>query len=184
MRISRRRYVPSEPPHPLLSSIPSPRCPLSSPCFPHVYVCGLCDSARTAMLTCGRRTTGSSGYVLSWLISAPQAGIRAPMEHSRILSLSPISQFDFIERDGLEAPPTGQNKDNVYQCKKHSSASTLRFLFHPLPLASLSFLLFHFQETQKRYSCFIFSVSECNQCYGWKKQITRARTAAKKAGRK
>jgi len=55
--------------------------------------------------------------------------------------------FDFIERDGLEAPPTGQNKDNVYQCKKHSSA-------------------------------------KCSQCYGWKKQITRARTAAKKAGRK
>ncbi|KAH9974724.1 hypothetical protein BGW80DRAFT_1302317, partial [Lactifluus volemus] len=28
-------------------------------------------------------------------------------------------RFDFIDRDGLEAPPTGQNKDNVYQCKKH-----------------------------------------------------------------
>ncbi|KAH9974718.1 hypothetical protein BGW80DRAFT_1204854, partial [Lactifluus volemus] len=24
---------------------------------------------------------------------------------------------------------------------------------------------------------------ECSQCYGWKKQITRARAAAKKAGR-
>lgn len=24
----------------------------------------------------------------------------------------------------------------------------------------------------------------CNQCYGWKKQITRSRAAAKKAGRK
>ncbi|KAI0287657.1 hypothetical protein BC826DRAFT_1042929 [Russula brevipes] len=32
--------------------------------------------------------------------------------------------FDFFDRDGLEAPPTGQNKDNVFQCKKHSSAST------------------------------------------------------------
>jgi hypothetical protein len=102
------------------------------------------------MLTCGRRTTGSSGYVLSWLISVPQAGIRrAPMEHSRILPLSPLSQFDFIERDGLEAPPTGQNKDNVYQCKKHSSASTLHFLFHPLPPASLSFILFHFPRDPK-----------------------------------
>ncbi|KAF8500378.1 hypothetical protein F5888DRAFT_1379957 [Russula emetica] len=52
-----------------------------------------------------------------------------------------------IDREGLEALPTGQNKDNVYQCKKHSSP-------------------------------------KCNQCYGWKKQITRARTAAKKAGKK
>ncbi|KAI9462796.1 hypothetical protein BJY52DRAFT_1255175 [Lactarius psammicola] len=55
--------------------------------------------------------------------------------------------FEFTDRDGIEAPPTGQNKDNVYQCKKHSSGS-------------------------------------CNQCYGWKKQITRLRAAAKKAGRK
>ncbi|KAN0129656.1 hypothetical protein V8E53_012476 [Lactarius tabidus] len=55
--------------------------------------------------------------------------------------------FDFIDRDGIDAPATGQNKDNVYQCKKHSSTS-------------------------------------CNQCYGWKKQITRSRAAAKKAGRK
>ena len=139
------------------------------------------------MLTCGRRTTGSSGYVLSWLISAPQTGIRrAPMEHSRILSLSPLSQFDFIERDGLEAPPTGQNKDNVYQCKKHSSASTLCFSFHPLPLASHLCLFFYFISKRPKNDThpLSFSVSECNQCYGWKKQITRARTAAKKAGRK
>ncbi len=33
-------------------------------------------------------------------------------------------QFDFIDREGIEAPATGQNKDNVYQCKKHSSDST------------------------------------------------------------
>ncbi|KAN0105173.1 hypothetical protein V8E52_011288 [Russula decolorans] len=55
--------------------------------------------------------------------------------------------FDFIDREGLEAPLSGQNKDNVYQCKKHGSP-------------------------------------KCTQCYGWKKQITRARAAAKKAGRK
>ncbi|KAI9507534.1 hypothetical protein F5148DRAFT_981271 [Russula earlei] len=55
--------------------------------------------------------------------------------------------FDSVDREGLEAPPTGQNKDNVYQCKKHGSA-------------------------------------KCSQCYGWKKQITRARAAAKKSGRK
>ena len=36
------------------------------------------------------------------------------------------SQFDFIGREGLEAPPTGQNnlKDSEYQCEKHSSIST------------------------------------------------------------
>ncbi|KAH7906679.1 hypothetical protein BJ138DRAFT_1174874 [Hygrophoropsis aurantiaca] len=55
--------------------------------------------------------------------------------------------LEFIDRDGLEAPPVTTTKDGVYQCKKHGS-------------------------------------SECNQCFGWKKQITRARTAAKKAGRK
>ncbi|KAH8981484.1 hypothetical protein EDB92DRAFT_533746 [Lactarius akahatsu] len=55
--------------------------------------------------------------------------------------------FDFIDREGIEAPATGRDKDGAYQCKKHSSAT-------------------------------------CNQCYGWKKQITRLRAAAKKAGKK
>ncbi|KAH7919262.1 hypothetical protein BV22DRAFT_1075460 [Leucogyrophana mollusca] len=34
------------------------------------------------------------------------------------------------------------------------------------------------------YQCKKHGSTECNQCFGWKKQITRARTAAKKAGRK
>ncbi|KAJ3524089.1 hypothetical protein NMY22_g11157 [Coprinellus aureogranulatus] len=51
--------------------------------------------------------------------------------------------FDTIDRAPIECPASAQNKDGVYQCKKHGSAG-------------------------------------CNQCYGWKKQITRARTAAKK----
>ncbi|KAJ7869706.1 hypothetical protein B0H14DRAFT_2674657 [Mycena olivaceomarginata] len=55
--------------------------------------------------------------------------------------------FEFIDREGIEAPAGIVNKDGVYQCKKHSNAS-------------------------------------CTQCYGWKKQITRARAAAKKAGKK
>jgi hypothetical protein len=37
---------------------------------------------------------------------------------------SPFLQFESLGREGLEAPPTGQNKDGVYQCKKHSSAGT------------------------------------------------------------
>ncbi|KAJ7664243.1 hypothetical protein B0H17DRAFT_1091996 [Mycena rosella] len=34
------------------------------------------------------------------------------------------------------------------------------------------------------YQCKKHALTGCNQCYGWKKQITRARTAAKKAGKK
>jgi len=52
-----------------------------------------------------------------------------------------------IDREPIECPTVTQNKDGVYQCKKHGSAG-------------------------------------CNQCFGWKKQITRANTAAKKAGKK
>ncbi|KAJ2914191.1 hypothetical protein MD484_g6238, partial [Candolleomyces efflorescens] len=33
------------------------------------------------------------------------------------------------------------------------------------------------------YQCKKHGSTECKQCYGWKKQITRARTAAKKAGK-
>ncbi|CAL1709342.1 unnamed protein product [Somion occarium] len=55
--------------------------------------------------------------------------------------------FDFMDREGIEAPLSSTTKDGEYQCKKHGSTT-------------------------------------CNQCYGWKKQITRARAAAKKAGKK
>jgi len=34
------------------------------------------------------------------------------------------------------------------------------------------------------YNCKKHGSITCGQCFGWKKQITRARTAAKKAGRK
>ncbi|KAI4518338.1 hypothetical protein EV122DRAFT_209620 [Schizophyllum commune] len=34
------------------------------------------------------------------------------------------------------------------------------------------------------YQCKKHGSASCNQCYGWKKQITRARVAAKKAGKK
>ncbi|KAI0065047.1 hypothetical protein BV25DRAFT_1799217 [Artomyces pyxidatus] len=70
--------------------------------------------------------------------------------------------FDFMEREGLEAPPASITKDGVYQCKKHGSACTLRI----------------------RDDTHATSTAACNQCYGWKKQITRARAAAKKAGKK
>ncbi|KAF8261117.1 hypothetical protein EI94DRAFT_1746766 [Lactarius quietus] len=32
--------------------------------------------------------------------------------------------FDFIDREGIEAPTSSQNKDGVYQCKKHGASST------------------------------------------------------------
>ncbi|KAG6815892.1 hypothetical protein H0H87_010413 [Tephrocybe sp. NHM501043] len=56
-------------------------------------------------------------------------------------------RFEFMDREPIESPVVTQNKDGVYQCKKHGSQG-------------------------------------CNQCFGWKKQITRSRTAAKKAGKK
>jgi len=34
------------------------------------------------------------------------------------------------------------------------------------------------------YQCKKHGSTGCNQCFGWKKQITRARVAAKKAGKK
>lgn len=34
------------------------------------------------------------------------------------------------------------------------------------------------------YQCKKHGSAECNLCFGWKKQITRLRTAAKKAGKK
>ncbi|KAG6894369.1 hypothetical protein C0992_006417 [Termitomyces sp. T32_za158] len=34
------------------------------------------------------------------------------------------------------------------------------------------------------YQCKKHGSAGCNQCFGWKKQITKARTAAKKAGKK
>ncbi|KAJ6488883.1 hypothetical protein C8R45DRAFT_827100 [Mycena sanguinolenta] len=66
--------------------------------------------------------------------------------------------FDPIDREGIEAPLATQNKDGVYQCKKHGGAGECSF----------GFLLGR----------------PCNQCFGWKKQITRGRAAAKKAGKK
>ncbi|EKM76893.1 hypothetical protein AGABI1DRAFT_86941 [Agaricus bisporus var. burnettii JB137-S8] len=54
--------------------------------------------------------------------------------------------FDPTNRDPIEPPNVSQNKDGIYQCKKHGSAT-------------------------------------CNLCFGWKKQITRLRVAAKKAGK-
>ncbi|KZT10404.1 uncharacterized protein LAESUDRAFT_721767 [Laetiporus sulphureus 93-53] len=35
-----------------------------------------------------------------------------------------------------------------------------------------------------QYQCKKHGSISCNQCFGWKKQISRARTAAKKAGKK
>lgn len=74
-------------------------------------------SVPNVMLTSGRRTTDSSGYV-SYQTTRSHTLIRADRAFTHFF------QFDFIDREGLEAPPTGQNKDNVYQCKKHSSPST------------------------------------------------------------
>ncbi|KAK0482178.1 hypothetical protein IW261DRAFT_1333765 [Armillaria novae-zelandiae] len=72
--------------------------------------------------------------------------------------------FDPIDREGIECPPAIINKDGVYQCKKHALTGQMRSL------------LYQWDE--------LTIIEGCNQCYGWKKQINRARTAAKKAGKK
>ncbi|KAF8990947.1 hypothetical protein BDQ17DRAFT_1255340 [Cyathus striatus] len=79
--------------------------------------------------------------------------------------------FDPIDREGIECPAATMTKDGIYQCKKHGSTST--FLLQSRCLSCLAPLNY----TNSR-------LIGCNQCYGWKKQITRARTAAKKAGKK
>ncbi|KAG5640603.1 hypothetical protein DXG03_007953 [Asterophora parasitica] len=40
------------------------------------------------------------------------------------------------------------------------------------------------RDKDGNYQCKKHGSQGCNQCFGWKKQITRARTAAKKAGKK
>ena len=71
-------------------------------------------------------------------------------------------QFDPIDREGMEAPMSAPNKDGVYQCKKHSSTSECAAL------------------DDDRLALTMSPHSACSQCFGWKKQITRLRTAAKK----
>ncbi|KZP11432.1 hypothetical protein FIBSPDRAFT_1050767 [Athelia psychrophila] len=76
--------------------------------------------------------------------------------------------FDPTLRGALEAPPAIINKEGVWQCKKHGSTRT------SIPPSST---LLH----ESIFECRMLSVcAECTQCYGWKKQITRARAAAKK----
>ncbi|KAJ7677047.1 hypothetical protein DFH06DRAFT_1169598 [Mycena polygramma] len=97
--------------------------------------------------------------------------------------------FDPIDREGIEAPPAIVNKDGVYQCKKHALAGAFFSFFLPRPPTSLP----PSSSSPLPYSLFLpypglmlinLLRVACNQCYGWKKQINRARTAAKKAGKK
>jgi len=99
----------------------------------------------------------SLGYVLPYQIACEVC----------ILIVVSLFQYDPIDREGIECPPATQNKDGVYQCKKHGSSGTLYYLISSLPQRLINFV-----------------DTGCNQCYGWKKQINRARTAAKKAGKK
>lgn len=70
-------------------------------------------SVQPARTTGGRRTTRSSGYVrAAALVFVPWTDHGDPV------------QFDPIEREGIEAPTSSQNKDGQYQCKKHGSPCT------------------------------------------------------------
>ncbi|KAJ3815078.1 hypothetical protein EV368DRAFT_38925 [Lentinula lateritia] len=77
--------------------------------------------------------------------------------------------FDPIDREGIEAPSATINKDGDYQCKKHALTGK----------SSLNILDDQGMTSERNYH-----IPACNQCYGWKKQITRLRTQAKKAGKK
>ena len=122
-------------------------------------------SARIVPSTGGRRTTVSSACVPSRPLIAP--------------SLTSAPQFDPIDREGMEAPLSAPNKDGVYQCKKHASTCACRVHSPPPPYP-------HDSEIRPPPSCTMLTrnFAACSQCYGWKKQITRLRTAAKKAGKK
>ena len=100
---------------------------------------------------------GSSGCVSAYFMAdlGPACGDPAPWRN-RSRTLSPLLQFDFIEREGIEAPPTGQNKDNVYQCKKHSSAGTA---LRPLLIQSPSFLTLSAWPQQRDSCVFVFVFS-------------------------
>lgn len=100
---------------------------------------------------------------------------RAPATAPYQADRSDPVQFDPIDREGIEAPASSQNKEGQYQCKKHGSLCTC------CPVWQTS--------CEEKYSPDIAMppwrvYAACNQCYGWKKQISRARVAAKKAGKK
>ncbi|KIY67554.1 hypothetical protein CYLTODRAFT_290244 [Cylindrobasidium torrendii FP15055 ss-10] len=73
--------------------------------------------------------------------------------------------WDPIDRQGIECEPAILTKDGTYQCKKHGTPSQL----FPMPVS---------------LQINIDISVDCNQCYNWKKILTRARAAAKKAGKK
>jgi hypothetical protein len=102
--------------------------------------------------------------------SAPVTPHLSNQRHQKLLLIvpnPPVPQFDPVDRDGIEPPQVSTNKDGEYCCKKHASPS---MCLYP-------------QTPDINRNIVPFGVA-CNQCFGWKKQITRARTAAKKAGRK
>ncbi|EAU85561.1 hypothetical protein CC1G_06274 [Coprinopsis cinerea okayama7 len=74
--------------------------------------------------------------------------------------------LDPMDRDEIDSPAVTKNKDGIYQCKKHGSAGKHNITF-----------IAHSAIYNTRHK------PECKQCFNWKKQITRARTEAKKAGR-
>ncbi|KAI8653722.1 hypothetical protein NCS56_01327000 [Fusarium sp. Ph1] len=78
--------------------------------------------------------------------------------------------FDTADRDPLSCPSASQNGDGVYECKKHRSGSMFSSSLHAFPLE---------MQTQLTSP----ELAACAQCFSWKKQIVRARHAAKAEGR-
>lgn len=88
------------------------------------WIC-ICSALSAASMD-GRRTMRSSGYVLPYQIACEVC----------ILIVVSLFQYDPIDREGIECPPATQNKDGVYQCKKHGSSGTLYYLISSLPSAT------------------------------------------------
>ena len=77
-----------------------------------------------------------------------------------------VLQLTPWDRESLELPMSTQNKDGVWQCKKHGSTG-----------------MHAYAQASQGVPDHVFS-ADCNLCYGWKKQLSKLHTKAKKAGKK
>ena len=140
------------------------------------------DSAPNAALTCERRTTGSSGYVSAIMGRSLEPARGDPRSdwntHGRCSSPLLPSVRTSRSRGPRGAPDGPEQGQRVSVQEAQLCRYGVRSLY-----PSLSTL----DPSNKRCSClsffFLSPVSECSKCYGWKKQIARARVAAKKGSR-
>ena len=95
------------------------------------------------MLTCGRRTTGSSGYVLSWLISAPQTGSAVPRwnTHAFFLFL-PSRSLTLSNAMASRRPRRARTRTTCISAR--STALPVRYASRSIPSLSHRIFVFSF----------------------------------------